>query len=150
MFIVHDVAHHILKIGSTRSGKVIYSVLAGSMGAVILVLFLTGMTYSATIGDLLPVIIGFNTAITGYMVLEKTRDGFTHMRLAAIGSGVVMVLFTAAVLNIMFLRGAGIVLIGIEQLMILVLVGIITSGLGGLLAIKFFSLEQSAKNKNCM
>lgn len=119
----------------------IYSILAGSMGAIILVLFLTGMSLATSIGGILPVIIGFNTALTGYMVLEKTRNAFTHKRLAAICSGAAVVVITALLLNIMSLWGAGVFLIGIEQLMVLVCTGIIASGLGGILAIKYFKLK---------
>jgi hypothetical protein len=142
MFNIQYYTDHVMKIGGTRSGKVFYSILAGSLGAVILVLFLTGMTYTVTIGNVLPVIIGFNTALTGYMALEKTRNGFKHKRAVAIGSGVAMVLVTAALLNIIFLRGAGIFLIDVAQLTTLLFVGIVTSGLGGILAIKYFNLKR--------
>ena len=142
MFNIHYHINHIVNIGSTRPVKVFYSILAGSLGAIILVLFLTGMTYTATIGNILPVVIGFNTALTGYMALEKTRDGFKHKRAVAVGSGAAMVLVTAALLNIMFFRGAGIFLIDAEQLMTLLFVGIITSGLGGMLAIRYLSLKR--------
>ena len=141
MFNIHYYTHYLMKIGDTRPGKVFYSILAGSIGAVILVLFLTGMTYTVSIGNVLPVIIGFNTALTGYMTLEKTRDGFKYKRAVAIGSGAVMVLVTAALLNLIFLRGAGIFLVDVEQLMTLLFIGIVTSGLGGMLAIKYLSLK---------
>jgi hypothetical protein len=144
MFQLDYYTHTIMKFCSSRPGKVIYSVLAGSMGALILVLFLTGMSLVAAIGDLLPVIIGFNTALTGYMVLEKTRQAFIHKRIVAICSGVTVVLVTAFLLNILSFRGAGIYLINTDQLMTLLGIGIITSGLGGMLAIKYFNLN----NKN--
>lgn len=113
-----------------------------SIGAVILVLFLSGMTLSAGVGNILPVIIGFNTALTGYMVLEKTRDSFKYKRVISIGSGVAMVLATAAFLNIMYFRGAGVFLISMQELATLLFVGIVTSGLGGMLAIKYFNLKK--------
>ena len=142
MFNIHYYTDYMVKMVSTRPGKIFFSVLAGSFGAIILVFFLTGMTFTATIGDLLPVIIGFNTALTGYMVLEKTRDGFKRKRAVAIGSGMAMVLVTAALLNMIFFRGAGIFLIDAELLMTLLFVGIVTSGLGGMLAIKYLSLQR--------
>jgi hypothetical protein len=117
-------------------------VLVGTIGSIILVLFLTGMSFATAIADLLPMIIGFNTAITGYMVLEKIGDGFVHKRTVAIGSGVAMVLVTAALLNIMFLHEAGVFLIHLQQLATLLIVGAVTSGLGGLLAIKYLRLNR--------
>ena len=52
-----------------------------------------------------------------------------------------MVLVTSALLNLMFFRGAGIFLIDVEQLMTLLFIGVVASGLGGMLAIKYFSLK---------
>ncbi len=142
MFNVNYYIDQVMKIVSTRFGKVFFSILAGSIGAVILVLFLSGMTLSAGVGNILPVIIGFNTALTGYMVLEKTRDSFKYKRVISIGSGVAMVLATAAFLNIMYFRGAGVFLISMQELATLLFVGIVTSGLGGMLAIKYFNLKK--------
>lgn len=142
MFNVNYYIDQIMKIVSTRFGKVFFSILAGMIGAVILVLFLSGMTLSAGVGNILPVIIGFNTAITGYMVLEKTRDSFKYKRVISIGSGVAMVLATAAFLNIMYFRGTGVFLISMQELATLLFVGIVTSGLGGMLAIKYFNLKK--------
>ncbi len=142
MFNVNYYIDQIMKIVSTRFGKVFFSILAGSIGAVILVLFLSGMTLSAGVGNILPVIIGFNTALTGYMVLEKTRDSFKYKRVISIGSGVAMVLATAAFLNIMYFRGVGVFLISMQELATLLFVGIVTSGLGGMLAIKYFNLKK--------
>ncbi len=141
MFHIDYFSTRIMNMSSSKSGKVIYSILAGALGAIILVLFLSGMSLAAAIGSILPVIIGFNTALTGYMVLEKTRNAFAHKRLAAIFSGVTVVVITALLLNIMSFRGAGVFIIGIEQLMTLIFTGIIASGLGGMLAIKYFQLK---------
>jgi hypothetical protein len=142
MFNIKIYIDHILTIGASRPGQMLYSILAGSLGTIILVLFLTGLSLTLAVGDILPVIIGFNSALTGYMVLEKTRDGFIHKRVVAMGSGAAVVFITSAILNIMFFRGTGILLIGIGQLLTLLVVGIVTSSLGGMLAIKYFRLNQ--------
>lgn len=141
MFHIDYFSIRIMKMSSSKPGKVFYSILAGTLGAIILVLFLSGMSLTAAIGGILPVIIGFNTALTGYMVLEKTRYAFTHKRLVAISSGAAVVLITASFLNIMSFRGAGVFIVGVEQLMTLVCIGIVASGLGGMLAIKYFKLK---------
>lgn len=141
MFNIDYYADYIAKMGSTRLAKIIYSVLVGAVGNVILVVFLGIMMPAATIGHLLPVIIGFNAALTGYMVLEKTRNGFTRKRMVSMGSGIAVLLVTAVLLNIPFFHGTGVYLIFAEDLIVLLLVGIVTSWLGGLLAIKYFSLK---------
>lgn len=122
-------------------GQSIYSVLVGAIGAVILVLFLTGGQYTATIDNLLPLIIGFNTALTGYMLIEKTRKAFTRKRTVSMGAGVAVVLVATVLLNFIFVQWAGVTLIGFDNLLLLLLVGVITSGLGGSLAVKYFSLN---------
>jgi hypothetical protein len=141
LYAIEYCTHTIMKIGSTRFSKVLMSILAGSIGTVILAAFLTGMSYQASIGNLLPVLIGFNAALSGYMVLEKTRKAFKYKRVAAVGTGVVMVVVTAYLLNLLFLRGAGFHLIGIGEFITLLGVGILTSLLGGILAIKYFKLD---------
>ena len=141
MFNIDYYTDYIAKIVSTRFGKAIYSVLVGAVGNVILVIFLSSLMHTATIGILLPVIIGFNAALTGYMVLEKTRNGFTHKRTVSIGSGVAMILVTVVFLNILSFQGAGVYLIFAEDLIVPLLVGIVASWLGGMLAVKYFNLN---------
>jgi len=130
----------IMKIGSTRFTKMLMSALAGSIGTIILIVFLTGMSYQATIGNLLPVLIGFNAALSGYMVLEKTRKAFIYKKLAAICTGALMVSVTAYLLNILSIRGAGFYLIDLGEFITLFGVAVVTSLLGGILAIKYFKL----------
>jgi hypothetical protein len=74
------------------------------------------------------------------MVLEKTRNDFKHKRAVSIGSGAAMVLTTTVILNILFFRGAGEYLVFSGDLLLLLLVAIIASWLGGSLAVKYFKL----------
>ena len=141
MLNIHYYTDYFIKIGSTRWGRSIYSVLVGAIGAVILVLFLTGGQYTATIDNLLPLIIGFNTALTGYMIIEKTRKAFTRKRTVSMAAGVAVVLVATVLLNVIFGQWAGVTLIGFDNLLLLLLVGLTTSGLGGSLAVKYFSLN---------
>ena len=143
-YAIETCTRSIMKIGSTRIFKVLMSVLAGSIGTLILTLFLTGMSYQASIGNLLPVLIGFNAALSGYMVIEKTRNAFKYKRLAAMCTGVIMVSVTAYLLNVLFFRGAGFYLIDPGLFMMLFGVGAIASLLGGILAIKYLKLVPEA------
>ena len=128
---------------SSRLGKILYSILIGTVGAIILVVFLTGILPPAAIESVLPFIIGFNTALTGYMVIEKTKNDFTRKRTLAMGVGIAVVLATAISINLMFLQWTGFNLVGPESLLILLPVGIVTSILGGMLATKYFNLNES-------
>jgi hypothetical protein len=113
----------------------------------LLVVFFTGILPTAVIETLLPLIIGFNTALTGYMVIEKTRNRFVRKRTLAMGAGVAVVLVTALLLNLLFLQWVGFNLIGLESLPALLLVGIVTSVLGGMLAVKYFNLNESMERR---
>ena len=132
---------YLLRLGATRWGQALYSVSIGVVGAIILVGFLSSLMTSAAIDALLPVIIGFNTALTGYNVIEKTRDGFRRKRLVSMGAGLAVVLVATVGLNLLFWKLAGISLIGMGKLSLLTLVGIITSGLGGALAVRYLKLR---------
>ncbi|MEN8243993.1 MAG: hypothetical protein ABFS43_03720 [Thermodesulfobacteriota bacterium] len=132
---------YIVKIVTTRFGKVAYSVMVGSIGVMILAVFFSGMMQTATVENLLPIIFGFNGALTGYMALEKTRNDFSRKRLLSMGSGIALVLSATALLNIVFLRWVGFKLVTIDALPVLLLVGIVTSWLGGILAVKYFNLH---------
>ncbi len=58
-------------IWSTAYGKAAYSILVGTVGTVILAAFFN-MAVMPTDGlRFLPLMIAFNAALTGYMVLEK-------------------------------------------------------------------------------
>ncbi|MBW2634532.1 MAG: hypothetical protein JRE14_10510, partial [Deltaproteobacteria bacterium] len=121
-----------------------YSVCVGAMGAVILVVFLAGILQTGGIEKVLPVIIGFNAALTGYMAVEKSRNEVMRKNLLSMGSGVSMVLLATAGLNILFYHWAGYSLVGIGMLTILLVVGVIASGLGGKLCTKYLKLSHSS------
>lgn len=127
---------------STAYGKIAYSILAGSLGAIILVLFFNMMLLPETCAKLMPFIIGFNTACTGYMVIDKTRDRFRRKHFLSIGSGTAVSLLTITVLNTLFLHKTGVYLVHLSDLMIMVVVGMVSGWLGGVLAIKYFNLKQ--------
>ena len=80
------------EICSTAYVKAAYSVLVGAVGTVILVAFFNMVVTPAASIKFLPVIIAFNAALTGYMVLEKTRSFFQHKWLIAVISGLAVTL----------------------------------------------------------
>ena len=143
MFNIHYYTDYIIKLGSTRYGKIFYSVSAGAIGAVILVAFLAGFLRAGAIEKVLPVIIGFNAALTGYMAVEKSRHIVRRQHLLAMGSGITMVLLATIFLNIIFFQWAGFILVGLGTLLIMLAVGLIASGLGGKLCAKYMELNRS-------
>jgi hypothetical protein len=141
MFDIGYYTDYLIRLGSTRWGQTLYSVSIGVIGAIILVGFLASLMTTAAIETLLPVIIGFNTALTGYNVVEKTRDGFMRKRLVSMGAGLAVVLVATVGLNLLFWKLAGINLIGMGNLSLLLIVGMVTSGLGGALAVRYLKLS---------
>lgn len=134
---------YVERLASTWPGKTLYSICVGALGAVILAVFLAGMMQTATLEILLPVIIGFNAALTGYMAVEKSRHIVRRYRLLAMGSGIAMVLLVTILLNIVFFQWAGFILTGLGTLLVMLVVGIVASSLGGKLCTKYIELNHS-------
>jgi len=132
---------NLIEIASTAYGKTIYSILVGAFGAVILVAFFNMVVMPADSIKFLPVIIAFNTALTGYMVLEKTRLFFRHKWLAAIIAGISVTLLAFIALNAFSLHLTGLFLINLPQLMIMLAIGTGSSWFGGVLAINYLGLN---------
>jgi hypothetical protein len=134
---------YVERLAGTWFGKTLYSVGVGAVGTVILAVFLAGMMRPTTLEILLPIIIGFNAALTGYMAVEKSRHIVRRQHLLAMGSGIVMVLLATIFLNIIFFQWAGFILVGLGTLVIMLVVGLIASGLGGKLCAKYLELNRS-------
>ena len=134
---------YVERLAGTWFGKTLYSICAGAVGTVILAVFLAGMMQPTTLEMLLPVVVGFNAALTGYMAVEKSRHLVRHPYRLAMGSGIVMVLLATIFLNIIFFQWAGFILVGLGTLAVILGVGLITSGLGGKLCTKYLELNPS-------
>ncbi len=132
---------YFFEIWSSSFGKTAYSILAGTVGAVIMVAFLNMMIIPADSVKFLPLVIAFNTAVTGYMILEKTRTFFRHKWSVAIIAGIAATLLTLAALNIFFIQTTGQFLIRPIDLLIMLAIGIGSSWFGGVLAINYLNLN---------
>jgi hypothetical protein len=131
----------ILEFWSTAYGKAIYSILAGTVGVVVLTAFLNMLVPPAASLKFLPFIVAFNTALTGYMVLEKTRTYFNRKWSVAVFAGVVATLLAFFALNTFFLHTTGISLIGLNELLLMGIIGLGSSWFGGVLAINYLDLN---------
>lgn len=131
----------IMEIGSTAYGKAVYSILAGTVGAVILVAFLNTVVVPAASIRFLPLIVAFNTALTGYMVIEKTRTFFQRKWSVAIGAGIATTLLVFAALNLFFLQTTGLFLISLPQFLVMLAIGTGSSWFGAVLAINYLNLN---------
>jgi len=114
--------------------------LVGIFGSVLLVMFFISIMSVRTIEKLLPFIIGFNAALTGYNLIIRIKDGFKHKRILSALSGILMVVGVALMLNIAFYYDTGGYIIYMVDFLLLAFLGGVFSFLGAILAIKYFKL----------
>lgn len=114
--------------------------MVGIVGAVLLVIFCAGLIRIGTINKLLPFIIGFNAALTGYNLVRRTDGRLKYKRMWCVVAGIMMAMGAVLILNIVsrYYTGGDIVYIG--DLLILVVVACVFSFLGAILAIRYFKL----------
>lgn len=122
-------------------GKFVQPILTGVFGSVLLVIFFTGLMSIETIGKFLPFVIGFNTALTGYNLLRRTKNKFKYKRIWGLISGIITVVITVLILNGLFFYLTGGCIIYIMDLFLLISVGFVFSWLGAVLAIRYLHLE---------
>ena len=121
--------------------KIAYSIIVGVLGSLLLVVFFTTLMSYGTIAKLLPWVIGFNAALTGYNLINRTNNCLKYERISAIGSGIMMVIITVVLINIIFFNLMGGYLIYIKDLIFLIAIGAVFSGLGAILAIKHLNIK---------
>jgi len=131
----------IFDLWSTAYGKAVHSIVVGTVGTVILVGFLNMVMLPAFSLKFVPLVIAFNAALTGYMVLEKTREFFQRKWAVAMAAGTFMTLLAFIILNAFFMQTTGLYLLGLSHLFIMLLFGVGSSWFGGVLAINYFKLN---------
>jgi hypothetical protein len=119
-----------------------YPIIVGIIGSLVLVGFFSSLMSFDTIEKLLPYIIGFNAALTGYNLIKKTDNSLKFKRIFAISSGVLMVITTAVILDLVMLHLMGSYLIYLTDAIFLIIIGGVSSGLGAILAIKYLNMNQ--------
>lgn len=134
------------RLAASLYARVVHSILAGIAGAMILILFFSGLMAADAVSLLLPWIIGFNGAMAGFMLVDKTRGRLSHRHVFTTGSGLLLVIGVFILTNLFFQYSWGTALIAQTDLLILVPVGVVLSGLGGSLAVKYDNLNR-AKSK---
>ena len=126
---------------SDQIKPIVFSIIIGVIGSLVLVGFFSCLMSIDTIEKLLPYIIGFNAALTGYNLIKNTDNSLKLKRTYAISSGVVMVVTTAVILNLVMLHLLGSHLIYFTDAISLIIIGGVSSGLGAILAIKYLNMN---------
>jgi len=122
--------------------QVAVSILIGVVGSTLIVMFLTTfLSLSGALGLLLW-IIGFNTAMTGFSLVDKTRDALKHRLSGSVGAGIINAVMTLGVLTGLSLYVTGTALFGLMDWALLSGLGGLCGALGGWLAIKYLRLRK--------
>ena len=117
--------------------KFIYAISIGVFGAVLLVMFFAGLMTIGTIEKILPFIIGFNAALTGYNLISKIKEHLKYKRIWSVISGIIMVVAVVLILNIIFYYFTDGYIVDMVSFLFLVLIGGVFGWLGSISAIKF-------------
>ncbi len=116
------------------------AVLIGVGGTLLVTVFLTTLLPVFKVLHFIPWLIGFNSAMTGYCLVDKTRDVLKRRQLIAAAAGLTNALITAAAL--IFLSGYAMEanLFGPWQVVFFTVIGIVGSSFGAWLAARYFKL----------
>jgi hypothetical protein len=114
--------------------------LIGIFGAVLLVMFFAGVVSVGAIEKLLPFIIGFNAALTGYNLIRRAKDLLKYKRIWSAVSGIMMVVGVVLMLNIAFYYYTGGYIVYMADFLFLIFIGGVFGFLGAILAIRYFKL----------
>lgn len=123
---------------ASPTGAIVYSIMAGGIGVVVLVMFLAAMFSLSTVAKFIPWIIGFNAAVTGYSLIDKTRDRLPRKRLFAMGTGGFMALLVCFLFILAFGYGT---LVATPQFFIYGIIGVVFGGFGAWVAEKKHCIE---------
>ena len=129
------------RIKSSFWGNVLYSILIGLFGSLLLVLFLTGLMPLGDTVRYLPWILGFNAAVTGYALLDRCRDRLSSPKLSGGGIGALVAMLVCSLLNILTFKTAGIALVGAVEMLVFIGIAAIFGGLGAWLAIAYAKIK---------
>ena len=118
--------------------QIFSAVLIGAGGTLIILMFLATIMPLFKAVHFVPWLIGFNTAMTGYSVVEKTRTSLKNRYMVSIGAGLLTVFITALILIVLSIYTFGANLFGLVDLLIFFIIGTVCSWIGAWLAVKYF------------
>ena len=123
------------------AGQFAYAVFSGVCGTLILVVFLNAILNVFQVIKIIPFIVAFNTAMTGYALIEKCRERIRPKYAWVLGAGLATVVFSGGLLVSFSLYFLGENLLGLKLFLFLIIIGAVSSELGALLAVKYFKIK---------
>jgi hypothetical protein len=123
-----------------------WSILCGVMGTLILAGFFSGMMSLETLSLLLPLIVGGNAAISGYMLIERSEDEITWKKTMAAVVGMAVAMLSCVSINTLCFKAGIFFLMSGYQALAATAVGILGGLSGGVLAVKYRELKAQASS----
>ncbi len=117
-----------------------WSMLSGIIGTLILAGFFSGIMSLETLSVLLPLIVGVNAAISGYMLIERAEDEFKRKKIMASAVGMLVAILSFIAVNALCFQMDGFFLISGFQALAATIFGTIGGWSGGILAVKYRAL----------
>lgn len=117
-------------------GKAAFAVFSGVCGTLLLVVFCAMFVDVYRVLKFLPWMIAFNTAMTGFSLIEKSKDLIVRKHLAAVSAGLVNVVIVAGILTLFSIYATGENLFSVPKYFLLFVLGAGCSEVGAWLAIK--------------
>ena len=122
------------------SRQIGWSILIGVGGNMLIFLFLMTFMHIFAVIKFVPWIIAFNTAVSGYSLVDKTRNLIQRKKLFAVLMGAVIALITCGLLVMLSIFIESENFLAIHDVVFFLVIGVIGSALGALLGIKYFKL----------
>lgn len=91
----------IKQVFASPLGIFLYAALSGMIGVVILLAFFSMVLAESALPVLLPFVISFNGATSGFYLVDKGGDRFPHLRISLVGISCLLVVSGCFVLTIL-------------------------------------------------
>lgn len=131
-----------MKGGKHRFQGYVYSVMIGVGGNGILFVFLMSFLNVFAAMKFAPWILAFNAALTGYAFIDRNRHTFSRLKTGAAAAGLANVLLTCGMLVLLLSCFSAAFPVPPIDFVVFIVVGLVASQLGALLAIRFFRLKK--------
>lgn len=122
------------------TANISFSIASGLFGSIILAVFLSGVISAGKTADIMPLIIGFNGAVSGYKAVDLLKGSLRHLKTVGTIAGTAAGVLAWPVLNIVSFYAAGLFILTAGDLATFTAVSGMTGYLGSFTAVRYFQL----------
>jgi hypothetical protein len=122
----------------------LWSLLTGIIGSLILTVFLHSIMSPELLSLIIPLIVGFNAATSGFMLIERTAGEIKREKTSAAIAGMMVALLSLLAVNTLSLKVDGFPLVPDSLAIGATFIGTLAGWSGGILAIKHRALKERA------